>query len=206
MIDMWNMCCMKYMASVPDNYFDLAIVDPPYGIERFKKGLRKGDRLSGNNAEGKFWNNNIPTKTYFDDLFRISKNQIIWGANNFSLPPTEYFIIWDKQQTVDNFASAEYAWTNCKMPAKIFHYGIHEHNHNKSRIHPTEKPVKLYKWLLEKYAKPGYKIFDSHLGSASSAIAAHQMGFDFVGVELDKDYFEASQKRFKEETAQRSMF
>lgn len=201
----YNVDCMEYMAGVPDKFFDLAIVDPPYNIvSQQKRGI--GSRID---ATGKMndWNNKKPSPQYFLELYRVSKFQIVWGANNFTMPETEYFIVWDKKQTVENFASAEYAWTNVKMPAKVFHYSIHQHNIDKGeKIHPTMKPVKLYKWLLQNYAKEGYKILDTHLGSGSSRIAAYLMGFDFWGCEIDKDYFEAQEKRFKEQTAQQSLF
>jgi len=145
---------MELMARYPDNYFDLAIVDPPYGIERFKKGFgdtrfKMDKRTSKNGIE---WDNK-PSEKYWLELFRISKNQIVWGANNFVMPPSEYFCIWNKKQTVDNFATAEYAWVSMglKKPAKMFNYGIHKHNHT-NKIHPTQKPVKLYEWLLMNYA------------------------------------------------------
>jgi len=194
---------MEYMATCEDNAFDLAIVDPPYGIERFKKGSLRFDKV-GKYNNGIEWDNK-PDNDFFNELFRVSKYQMIWGANNFVLPPTEYFIIWNKQQTVDNFATCEYAWTNVKMPAKMFDYSIHKHNHT-NKIHPTQKPVALYKWLLKNYAEPGQKILDTHLGSGSSAIAAHYFGCDFVGCEVDKEYFDAMMKRFKRETSQIALF
>lgn len=205
MIELLNVDCLSYMATLPDKAFDLAIVDPPYNIvSQQLRGV--GSRID---ASGKMnsWNNIKPSQDYFDELFRVSKYQIVWGANNFTMPESEYFIVWDKNQTVANFASAEYAWTNVKMPAKVFRYSIHQHNNDKGKkIHPTMKPVKLYKWLLHNYAKPGNKILDTHLGSGSSAIAAHQMGFDFVGCEIDKDYYDAACKRFYEQTMQQDMF
>ena len=151
-----------------------------------------------------------PADEYWSELFRVSINQIVWGANNFNLPRTEYFCVWDKKQTVDNFASAEYAWCSMglKKPAKIFHYGIHQHNRDEAgyKIHPTQKPIKLYEWLLQHYAKPGNSIVDTHLGSGSSAIAAHYGGFDFVGCEINKSYYDLALERFKKETAQESLF
>jgi site-specific DNA-methyltransferase (adenine-specific) len=191
--------CMEAMKSFPDKFFELAIVDPPYNIvSQQRRGI--GSRID---ASGKMndWNNAKPPKEYFDELFRVSKNQIVWGANNFAMPESEYFIVWNKMQTVDNFASAEYAWTNVKMPAKVFNYSIHQHNADKGeKIHPTMKPIVLYQWLLKNYAKPGDKILDTHLGSGSSRIAAYKMGFDFWGYEIDRDYFEAQEKRFKQAT------
>ena len=201
-IHLFNMDCMDYMAKFPDNYFELAIVDPPYGLERFKKG---GSRINKYGSENGKWNNEKPNKLYFNELFRISKKQIIWGGNNFELPTSEYFIIWQKSNIEDfSFAMCEMAWTNCNVPAKVF-TKLHVQVRQK-RIHPTQKPVKLYEWLLKNYAKDGDKILDTHLGSASSAIAAHRMGFEFFGTELDSDYFQASIARFERETAQIDMF
>ena len=204
----YNEDCLEAMKEMPDKYFDLAIVDPPYGLERHKRGslrIDKGDKA----ASGLLWDIK-PTPEYFDELFRVSKNQIIWGANNFNLPNTEYFIVWDKQQTVDNFASAEYAWTNCKMPAKVFRYSIHkvmsDRKEECGKIHPTQKPVALYKWLLTNYAKPGDKILDTHVGSASSLIACHDLGFEYLGFELDKDYYNQATKRLERHKSQMNMF
>ena len=185
--------CMDFMRECPSNYFDLAIVDPPYGIKRFEKGIGKNDRhkVKTNNT---LWNNNKPTEAYFTELFRVSKNQIIWGGNNFTLPETEYFIIWDKQQTVDNFASAEFAWTNIKKPAQVFRYSIHQHNQIE-KIHPTQKPVDLYRFILKKYAKDGDKILDTHVGSGSSLVACKELGFEYYGCEIDEEYFAKANER-----------
>lgn len=207
-IKLLNEDCMAVMARYPDNYFHLSIVDPPYNIvSQQKRGI--GSRIC---ASGKMneWNNEKPPPEYFKELFRVSKFQIVWGANNFSMPESEYFLVWDKQQTVDNFASAEYAWTNCKMPAKVFRYSIHktmaDRKSDGGKIHPTQKPVKLYQWLLDNYAEKGQRILDTHLGSASSAIAAHYFGCEFVGTEIDSDYFKAAKERFDRETRQIAMF
>lgn len=204
MIEYFNEDCMGGMARYPDKHFELAIVDPPYGLERHKRGSLRIDKSEKANT-GLMWDI-APTQEYFDELFRVSKNQIIWGANNFNLPATEYFIVWDKQQTVDNFASAEYAWTNIKMPAKVFRYAIHKEmatrKYDGGKIHPTQKPVALYKWLLTNYAKQGDLILDTHVGSASSLIACHDMGFDAVGFELDADYYKASKQRLEDFMAQ----
>lgn len=179
---------------MPDNAYSLALVDPPYGIERFKRGSIRFDN-SEKSKDGLKWDIK-PSNEYFKELFRVSKNQVIWGANNFELPPTEYFCIWNKKQTVDNFATAEYAWVSMglKTPAKIFEYSIHLHNQT-DKIHPTQKPVALYKWLLEKYAKQGDKILDTHLGSGSIAIACYEYGYNLTGFELDADYFNAAKQR-----------
>ncbi len=149
------------------------------------------------------WNNEKPSKEYFEELFRVSKNQIIWGANNFELPTTEYFCVWDKQQYMPNFASAELAWVSMglKKPAKVFRYSIHQENANREKeggkIHPTQKPIKLYEWLLTNYAKPGDKILDTHGGSCSIAIACDIMGFDCDIWEIDADYYRAAVERFE---------
>jgi len=209
MIELLNMDCMEYMKGCEDNAFDLAIVDPPYGIERFERPSGKTRFASSELMQnsGLTWDKKPPPE-YFDELIRVSKGQVIWGANNFNLPATKYFCIWDKQQTVDNFASAEYAWVgqSLKKPAKVFRYGIHQHNADGFKIHPTQKPVKLYEWLLANYAKEGDRILDTHLGSGSSAIAAHYGGFDSVGMEIDEDYYNAAVKRFEAETAQLDIF
>lgn len=208
--EVFNMDCIEGMKKYPDNYFELAIVDPPYGIARFGNRVELTNRLC-KDAKLNKWDVK-PNQDYFDELFRISYNQIIWGANNFVLPPTEYFCIWDKKQTVDNFASAEYAWVSMglKKPAKIFEYSIHktmaDRKDEGGKIHPTQKPVKLYKWLLQNYANQGDKILDTHLGSGSSRIAAYDLGFEFTGFELDKDYFKASEKRFEQHISQLTLF
>jgi len=199
---------MELMSRYEDNHFDLAIVDPPYGIERFKKGFGttrfKMDKRTAKN--GIEWDSK-PSKEYWAELFRVSKNQIVWGANNFEMPPSEYFCIWNKKQTVDNFATAEYAWVSMglKKPAKMFDYGIHKHNHT-NKIHPTEKPIKLYEWLLMTYAKEGNKILDTHLGSGSIAIACHNLKYDLTACELDKEYYEAAMKRIEKHKQQLTMF
>lgn len=205
-VEILNVDCMEYMATLEDNAFDLAIVDPPYGIERFKRGSLRFDKRGEYNG-GIKWDTK-PEPLYFDLLFKKSTNQIIWGANNFTLPPSEYFCIWDKRQTVPNFATAEYAWVSMglKKPAKIFVYSIHQHNGDGGKIHPTQKPVALYKWLLANYAKPGQRILDTHLESGSSAIAAHYFWCDFVGCELDNEYYKAAVDRFDKETRQQSLF
>jgi site-specific DNA-methyltransferase (adenine-specific) len=189
---------MEGMAKYPDKYFELAIVDPPYGIGISNNSFRQ-------KQSKKNWDYSIPDKIYFDELLRISVNQIIWGGNYFDLQPSQGFIIWDKKQP-ENFLSAmcEYAWMSFQKPAKIFRLHVVTAENNK--IHPTQKPVALYKWLLTNYAKEGDKILDTHLGSGSSRIAAYDMGFDFTGFELDKDYFDAQEKRFNDFKAQLKLF
>jgi site-specific DNA-methyltransferase (adenine-specific) len=204
MINIYNKDCLEAMKLMKDNQFDLAIVDTPYGIKRFGNRVELSNRLC-KSAKINEWDTK-PTPVYFAELFRVSKNQIIWGANNFTLPQSEYFLVWDKHQTVDNFASAEYAWTNCKKPAKVFRYSIHKTMSDRKseggKIHPTQKPVKLYEWLLMNYAKEGDKILDTHLGSGSIAIACHNLGYDLEGYELDKEYYDNALKRIKNHQAQ----
>jgi site-specific DNA-methyltransferase (adenine-specific) len=203
-----NECNMPLMGRYEDNHFDLAIVDPPYGIERFQKpsGTTRFKTSKLMQEEGLVWDKK-PNQEYWSELFRVSKNQIVWGANNFVMPPSEYFCIWNKKQTVDNFATAEYAWVSMglKKPAKMFDYSIHKHNHT-NKIHPTEKPVALYKWLLKNYANEGDKILDTHLGSGSIAIACHDMGFDLTACELDPDYYNAAIKRIEDHKKQLVLF
>ena len=185
--------CVEFMRGLPDKAFDLAIVDPPYGLERFKKG---GSHLNKYGSENRQWNNEKPENDYWKELFRVSKYQIIWGGNNFYLPQSEYFIIWQKSNAIDfSFAMCEYAWTNCKVPAKIY-TKLHVQT-KEQRQHPTQKPVALYRWLLRNYAKPNDTIFDSHMGSQSSRIACHMEGFDFTGCELDPEYFEQGNARYE---------
>lgn len=220
-----NEDCMALMARTPDKFYDLAIVDPPYGIgeargQNKSRSQNRVDPRNGKpiNANGmkysiKAWDAKTPDAVYFSELFRVSKNQIIWGANFFLdfLPSTPSMIIWDKVNGENDFADVEIAWTNFKRAARLFSFmwagmrqgspadgKIMQGNMAKRelRIHPTQKPVALYRWLLKNYAKAGDKILDTHLGSGSSRIAAHEMGFDFTGCELDKDYFEAQEKRF----------
>jgi len=197
MIELLNCDCMEYMATVPDKYFDLAIVDPPYGIgDKFKGG--KTGKMNFNEIVNKDWDK-VPSDEYFNELQRVSKNQIIWGGNYFNLPPTRCFIVWDKMISEDfSLAMAELAWTSFDKLAKIYKLQVPKNG----KIHPTQKPIKLYEWLLMNYAKKGQKILDTHLGSGSSAIAAHYFGVDFVGCELDKDYFEAAKARFDMATRQ----
>lgn len=186
--------CMELMKDKPDNYYDLAIVDPPYGINISNNmGRRKGDKPSDYKKVN--WDNEIPTSEYFKELFRVSKNQIIWGANYFYMPPTKCFIVWRKPQISEfvSFSMCEYGWTSFDSTSKEW-IGI---SAEEGRIHPTQKPVALYNWLLAKYAKPGDKILDTHVGSGSSRIAAYEGGFWFEGAELDPDYFNAQELRFK---------
>ena len=210
-IQAFNIDCMEFMKDKPDNYYDLAIVDPPYGIERFKQCSEK-DLLTKSVHAKRFQkmegvNDEKPTREYWTELFRVSQNQIVWGANNFELPTSEYFLCWNKEQAMPNFATLEYAWVSMglKKPAKLFTYSIHKHNQTE-KVHPTQKPVALYRWLLTNYAKPNDKILDTHGGSCSSAIACHMEGFDLDICELDEDYFNDAVKRFRLNTIQEKLF
>lgn len=184
------------MRSVPDKYFELAVVDPPYGLG--DKTLTSGGTWASKYNTGDAAWDIAPTKEYFDELFRVSQNQIVWGGNYFDfLPGTRCFIIWDKVAHMDTLADCEFAWTSFEKNAKIFK---HVRNTAEQRIHITQKPLSLYKFVFKNYAKPGDKILDTHLGSASSAIVAEKMGFDFVGCEINKEIFEKAVKRYNEHT------
>lgn len=185
--------CMEFMKTCKDNYFELAIVDPEYGIDITSECM--GGRKTVKPDKNKKWDKKPPGKEYFNELFRVSKNQIIWGGNYFHIWPNRYFIIWDKGETMygRDFAECELAWTSIKR-TRIYKLSPNQ----LQRIHPTQKPVALYKWLLTNYAKPGDKIFDSHVGSGSIRIACHELGFDFEGCELDPDYHQAQEKRYQE--------
>ena len=188
---------MELIARYEDNHFDLAIVDPPYGI-----GISSNPVRQKHNK--KKWDNNIPKKEYFNELFRVSKNQIIWGGNYFDLPPTQGFFIWDKKQPHDfSLAMCEYAWSSLQKPAKMWSLSVLK---EKGKIHPTQKPVELYEWLLLNNAKEGDKILDTHLGSGSIALACHNLGFDLTACELDKEYYDAAIKRIDQHKAQIRMF
>ena len=189
--DVFNMDCVEYMKTLPDNYFDLACADPPYGIGLAGNPVRQ-------KQQRKQWDNNTPDSTFFQELFRVSKNQIIWGGNYFDLPPTKGFIVWDKKQPIDfTLAMCEYAWTSFDKPAKMFRQ--HVASNGEDKIHPTQKSVALYAWILKYYAQDGDTIFDPMMGSQSSRIAAYKMGFDYVGCELDKEYFDKGCERFNRE-------
>jgi len=200
--------CVTALKRFNDKHFDLAIVDPPYGIKRFEKpsGTTRFKSSKLMQEEGLTWDIK-PTDEYWNELFRVSKNQIVFGANNFVMPPSEYFLVWDKAQTVDNFATAEYAWVSMglKKPAKIYRYSIHKHNHT-DKIHPTQKPIDLYRWILQNYAEQGNLILDTHLGSGSSRVAAYEGGFNFVGFEINAEYYDKQEKRFNDFKSQLRMF
>ena len=208
---LYNMDCMEYMKSLPDNAFDLAIVDPPYGWGDEFFGLTATPKERANKRikkhETKDWNV-VPNKEYFDELFRISKNQIIWGGNYFQLPISRGWIFWDKgYENTNNFSAGELAWSNFDMILKKIYITNRIMPHQiKENIHPCQKPVKLYEWLLTNYAKQGDKILDTHLGSGSHAIACNNLGFELVGLELDSDYFKASCERIAKEAQQERLF
>jgi site-specific DNA-methyltransferase (adenine-specific) len=191
---------MQLMARYPDNYFDLAIVYPPYGISVNKMNM--GNRKTIKPTD-KDWDDSTPDDSYFQELFRVSKNQIIWGGNYFKLPPSQYFAIWDKGESMygRDFAECEFAWVN-KGGTRIYKKSPNQLD----RIHPTQKPVSLYKWLLDKYAKQGDKILDTHLGSGSIAIACHDYGFELTACELDAEYYEKAIQRIKNHTNQTNLF
>lgn len=192
----YNMDCMDGMKEFPDKYFDLAIVDPPYGIGISTNPVRQKHAK-------KIWDKDIPSGDYFYELFRVSKNQIIWGGNYYKLPPTQNFIVWDKKQP-ENFSLAmcEVAWCSVQRPMKMFRYSV---NNERNKIHPTQKPVALYKWILSNYANTGDLILDTHVGSASSLIACEDMGFKYVGFEIDEEYYKKACERLDDFNAQMHM-
>jgi len=199
---------MRLMARYEDNHFDLAIVDPPYGINASEMTMGSGKNKKY--SKGKKWDNKTPEQKYFDELIRVSKNQIIWGGNYFTdkLKPSRCYIFWDKGINGDcDFADGELAWCSFNKVlriAPIRYKGFL--GADKVRIHPTQKPVKLYEWLLDNYAKEGDKILDTHFGSGSIAIACHNLKYDLTACELDKEYFDKAMKRLKEHTAQQRLF
>jgi site-specific DNA-methyltransferase (adenine-specific) len=207
MITITNEDNMQLMARYPDNYFELAIVDPPYGISiNMNMGRKKGEIKK---HKEKDWDLGIPSDEYFDELFRVSKHQIIWGGNYFPLPLTKSWVFWDKNVPEGvSFADGELAWTSFDktlVKARIDYNGFQGMD-NGRRIHPTQKPVKLYKWILDKYAKEGDKILDTHLGSGSIAIACHDYGFNLTACELDKEYFDKAMERLNNHMAQQKLF
>ena len=202
MIDLKNQDCLEAMRQMTDNQFDLAIVDPPYGLG--KAVVNSGGRFKRYENKNGNWDTDIPSQEYFDELFRISKNQIIWGGNYFPLPPSKCFVVWDKKQPQGvSFAMAEFAWASFDKVAKIFRYRTQG---QEGRFHPTQKPVKLYEWLLDNYAEEGQTILDTHLGSGSIALACHNRGYSLTAFEIDKEYFEAAKKRLEIHQAQLTMF
>ena len=207
-IQAFNVDCMEFMKDIPDNYYDLAIIDPPYGIGnasihagRLGKGSGKLKNRVIQTLSTKF--DDVPMHPeYFETLKRVAKNRIIWGGNYFELPPSRCIVCWDKVQPWENFSQIEIAWTSFDSPARIYK----QDNRTGGKIHPTQKPVQLYRWLLKNYAKEGYKILDTHGGSFSSAIACHMEGYDLDICELDEDYFNDAVKRFNLNTVQGRLF
>ena len=225
----YNMDCMEGLKQFPDNFFDLAVVDPPYGINapNMKMGsnpgristaekIRKG-RL--NQGAGKLknrvlntmncnWDSARPSKEYFEELFRVSKEQIVFGFNYFSdlLPPSRGIIVWDKRQPWENFSQAEIAWTSFDKPAAIVRISSRGGANSEEKIHPTQKPVALYEWILTKYAKDGFKILDTHCGSASSLIACEHLGFEYVGFEISKEFYDEAMIRMQKDEEQIRFF
>ena len=198
-----NECNMELMKRYPDNYFDLAIVDPPYGIGISSNPIRQ-------QHVKKEWDNNIPDKEYFKELFRVSKNQIIWGGNYFDLPATQGFFIWDKKQPHDfSLAMCEMAWSSLQKPAKMWTLSVLK---ERGKIHPTQKPVELYQWILKNNTEKGFKILDTHLGSGSIAIAVdsvnkiEKMNLTLTACELDTEYYQTATQRIKEQTTWNSLF
>lgn len=219
----FNRDCMEAMKEFPDKFFDLAVVDPPYGIGYDKAASKQGNEQYGKaKAKKRFyhganWDAQRPDKSYFDELFRVSQKCIIWGGNYFAdmLPPSKGFVCWDKRVNdamTNDFADCEYAYMSESLGvARMFRFcwsGMIQGNmkNKEERIHPTQKPVALYVWLYKRYAKKGDKILDTHLGSGSSRIAAYDAGLDFWGYEIDKFYFEEQEKRFERHTSQINLF
>ena len=215
------MDCMELMAQYPDKYFDLAVVDPPYGIKADENAFKKGVNCKANGFKehkNTNWDNAIPTLEYFTELFRVSKEQIIWGGNYFTdiLPPVMSWIIWDKMQYNFSFSDGEMAWYSRNTKMKIFRYargnesGFAPKLKGTERaginIHPTQKPIGSYNWIFKNYAKEGMKILDTHIGSGSSRIAADKAKLDFTACELDEEYFDASVKRFEQYKQQLTIF
>ena len=206
--EVFNMDCLEYMKTLPDNCFDLCIADPPYGIgESRKKNNSRGKLAKAKSYTVKGWDDEALDVSFFNEILRVSKHAIIWGSNHFisKLPyDSSCWIVWDKENGENDFADCELAWTNFKTAVRRFKFrwqGMLQGNmkNKEERIHPTQKPVALYSWLLKNYGKEGDKIFDPFFGSGSSRIAAYKMGFDFVGCEIDEEYFRLSEERFQKE-------
>ena len=206
------MDCIEGMKQYPDKFFDLAVVDPPYGIgEDGKKNHSRIRLATPKKYTPKNWDKKPPSKGYFNELTRVSKNQIIWGANHFLGYTSPCWLVWDKDNGNSDFADCELAWTSFKTAVRKFKYrwaGMFQQDmkNKESRIHPTQKPVALYDWIFANYAKPGDKILDTHLGSQSSRIAACKAGLPFIGFELDQEYFDLGNKRFFDFARQGSLF
>ena len=213
-IELHNVDCLLFMKQCEDKQFDLAIVDPPYGID--DKLYRSDYGKNSNGALAMYKNKRwdiAPTKEYFDELFRISKNQIVWGGNYFNLPLSRCWVIWNKDNPAKNFSSIEMAWTSFDVHPKYYYYawggladGIKGRNKKEKSIHPTQKPPELYSFLLDEFAEKGDKIIDTHLGSGSIAVACDKRGYDLTGIEVDKQYFDKANKRIEPYRRQRTLF
>lgn len=208
---LYNMDCMIGMKEFPDNFFDIAIVDPPYGINVTHKGEIGGSVLANTTRfNKKTWDITPPRPEYFAELFRVSRHQIIWGANHFiSRIPLDSpcWLVWDKQNGKTDFADCELAWTSFSSATRLFRFtwsGFRQGDmkNKEVRIHPTQKPVRLYEWILSLFARPGFKIIDTHVGSASSLIACHNAGLNYVGFEIDEEYYHQAGRRLDDVKAQ----
>lgn len=222
MIPEWNSFinadCMEYLKEFPDNYFDLAIVDPPYG--GVTQGGYMSNKMGGGVAKNRndyhlgVWQYGRPSDDYFKELLRVSKNQIIWGGNYYAslLPDSQGWIVWDKEKPEGvSFADAELAWTSFDIATRIFKFAWHgmlqgDMKNKEAKIHPTQKPVRLYEWLLSRYAKEGDTVLDTHVGSGSSLIACHNSHHNYIGFEIDPVYYEKAKERIDEENAQINIF
>lgn len=233
----YNADCLPAMKEFPDKYFDLAIVDPPYGINAPSMqmgsnpnrsrtdgygsgpGISTAVKLKGrlNQGSGKLknrmlnkssigWDNEVPTAEYFDELFRVSKNQIIWGGNYFDLPPTRCIVCWDKMQPWDNFSQWEMAWTSFDKPAKMYRLSNTGGNNLEAKIHPTQKPTKLYSWILSEFGEGIKNVISTHVGSGSDRIACFDSGLAFTGYEINTMHFEDQENRFRQHKAQLKLF
>ena len=205
--EVYLMDCIEGMKKYPDKYFDLAIVDPPYGIDWMNQIQNPNTKANWKVYENKEWDKSIPMQEYWDELFRVSKNQIVWGGNYMiqHLTPSLCWLIWDKMHEFSG-AVFEMAWTSFNSPAKAFRMSRVEAYANQNKIHPTQKPTRLHEWILHNYAKPNDLILDTHLGSGSSRIAAYKGGFNFVGFEIDAEYYEKQEKRFNDFKSQLRLF
>lgn len=209
--------CVSILKTFPDHHFDVAIVDPPYGIgENARKAMTRGCKAKVNDwgSSNSDWDKEPPSEEYFRELFRVSKHQIIWGANHFMhriCRGSSCWVVWDKDNGNTDFADCELAYTSFKTSVRKFRYkwqGMIQENmkEKERRIHPTQKPVKLYEWLLMNYAKPGQNILDTHLGSGSIAIACHNLGFELTGIEIDPEYYKAAKTRLINHQSQGTLF
>tara|TARA_R100001509_G_scaffold63986_2_gene35207 strand:+ start:166 stop:807 length:642 start_codon:yes stop_codon:yes gene_type:complete len=213
MIDLRHVDCIKYLATCEDNAFEIAIVDPPYGISESGATNHTRSKLAKSKNYKPFagGDRSAPSEEFFKELERVSRNQIIWGANHYRARNSSAWVVWDKLNGANDFADAELAYTSFQTAVRVFRFRWQgmlqgDMKNKEQRIHPTQKPVKLYEWLLMNYAKEGDRILDTHLGSGSIAIACHNLGFDLVGCELDEDYYKGACERLERHKAQLRMF